>query len=243
MRHETLQPPSNPELHMPLGGTALHGEVTFDEQYIQEGIGLLEAEANRVHDVNAAHEAALIENEIFDVYDEAVLQNEIFDAHVEALREEEVRAAAAGKQQRIEEQMREADADQGADEKAPAPHVNDLRGQAEAALREEGITAPLPVGSQVRKDPATGNLMIIGKDDVKILEPQLNGRTKIVDYSFDQGSGVVTISAKGVNTLLAREGNYTDENRLKGNALTHAAVNLPPAVAAMAGFKRAVPIR
>lgn len=238
---ETLPIPDAPNIETPLGGVALYGEVAFDDAYVQEGVNQLEAEANRIHDVGAAYDAAVVENEIFDVYDEAVLQNEVFDAHTEAIKEQEARAAAE-MQMRIDEQAKKPASDEAVDEQE-GPSAIDLRGQAEAALREEGITTPLPVGSQVQKDAATGNLMIIGKNDVKILEPQGGGRTKIVDYSFDAGSGVVTISAKGMNTLLTREGEYIEEDRRNGKKPTASALNLPPAVAAMAGFIRAVPVQ
>lgn len=246
MRHsETLPTPDNPDLHIPLGGVALHGEVAFDDTNIQEeGINQLETKANRVHDIDAAHEAALIENEIFDVYDEAVQQNEIFDANAEAIGEDEASAEVQKQQQRqIKERVEALDAEQHAEEDTPTIEPNDLRGQAEAALKEAGVVAPLPVGSQVRKDAVTGNLMIIGNDDIKVLEPQLNGRTKIVDYSFDKDSGLVTISAKGANTLLARSGDYVEETRPNGELPVTSAINLPSAVAAMTGFKRAIPVR
>lgn len=251
-RLEASQSPY-PGIQEQLGSVALHNEVSdVEHSYIEGGLSELEAMANgddiraedagRVHDVAAAHEAALQEevlrvheaalqeNELFDAYRE----NEIFDAYTEALREDEERAEQKEQRNTLESDKPTAGHEAGQTQ-------SDFRQQAESALKEAGYPEQIPAGSQVSKDPATGHLMIISSHEVKVLESYAGG-TRVVDYKFNQDNNVLTISAPGFGAAYGRAGEYVASDTHEGQQAGPEVITLPLAIARMAGFRKAVPI-
>lgn len=257
-----------------LGAIAAHtGEVTVEmptEKEIKEGIEALEAYANgadvrnddegRMHDIEAAYEAAKIENEIFNIYDQAQKENEMVNAHQEALEENkqhdikfaELKASDAQQQPTAEEirQTQAAEAVEAAkDARLQAAQTEarkadsvDYKVQAEAALKQAGYSAEIPTGSQITKDTKTGDILIAHDNDVRVLKPQLDGSApKVVDYHFDTETQVLTIRDQG-NVMLARVGNYVRSQVPEGKEPEEDSIELPPAVKQIVGFDRATPV-
>lgn len=190
----------------------------------------------RIHDVDTAHEQALHENEIFDVWAQAHRENEMFDLHAEALKEDEERT------RRLQaESLTDKTRPKEINEQGTARSEQGIRKQAEVALRDAGYKEHIPAESRVRLDSATGNLMIIGNHEVKVVEPRSNGRARVTEYDFDESNNVLTMSARGANTITATVGDFMPspigEDQLKAKEII-----LPVAVAQVIGFRRAIPV-
>lgn len=244
----------NPDV-LALGDIALLAEI--DTSYIEAGINEValhansEAEDQRIHDVDAAFDMALQENELLDAHAEALAQNEIFDAHLEALRQNEIFDAHTAAIEENEEhdkrraEQREADTLQQekleADYSEPAEIIDSgFRKQAEAALKDAGYTESIPLDSHIQKDLA-GNLTVINANDVKIIESHPGGRTRVTEYAYDEDTKVLTVRAGGNTILTAQAGDYvkTDANNWQhyGDVVT-----LPPSVAKTIGIEKVIPI-
>lgn len=94
----------DPALPVEIGEVALGGEVVVDDlellNAVANGVDARVEDVGRTHDIEAAHEAALLEeahaqalleNEIFDAHTDALQENELFDAHEAAIKEDEER--------------------------------------------------------------------------------------------------------------------------------------------------------
>lgn len=248
----------DPALPAEIGGLALGSEVVIDNDLellnaTANGVDVRAEDAGRTHDIEAAHEAALleeahaqalIENEIFDAHTEALQENEIFDAHVAALKEDEERSQ---KQEAIAAELETQESSQRVAKELRAEDLqsqaieSDHRKQAEVALRDAGYMESLPLDAQIHKDLATGNLVVVGHDDVKIIESFPGGRTEITDYSYDEDRGTLTINAQGNSIVAARTGEFaqTDQGQWQQYADV---IKLPPTVASLVGFDKVTPL-
>jgi hypothetical protein len=251
----------DPALPIELGGLALGGEIELD---LEADLDLLTATANgvdaraedrgRLHDIEAAHQAALQEDEIFEAHTAALLENAIFDAHTEALRQNEIFDAHEAALKEDAERAESAQ-ETAVDLAEPVQQAKELRAedlqvqaiesdhrkQAEVALRDAGYVEPLPLDAQIHRDLATGNLVVIGHDDVKVIESLPGGRTEITDYTFDEKEGTLTISAHGNSIVAARTGEYlpTEQGQWQQYADV---ISLPPSVASIIGFDKVTPL-
>jgi hypothetical protein len=243
---EALQP-QEPSLEA-FGDVALRGaEAIIDQAYIDEGLALLNAQANsiesvrpedagRTHDIEAAFDAALQEDEIFNAHREALLENaarslvaqEVDKPKSEDDTAEPVRVAV------------DAAANNGQSQ-APKAEESSHRKQAELALKDAGYEAIIPFESQVTVDPATGNLAIANGSNVRVLERQASGAILVRDYSFDEDTGTITISGPNTSPVQARE--FVASNKEEEQRLSSRVVSLPPAVAKVAHFSNAVAVR
>jgi hypothetical protein len=263
---ETLRPlPINPA---ELGSVALHDETVIDVDLapaptdfdIEAATEILQANANgvdahledvgRVHDigeayaqaeqengfvrdVEQAHEMAELENEIFDVYEEAQKENEILDAYNEAAAENETRIAK--QQEEKEAAARAAEAEE---------KPSDIREQAKEALKQNGHIAELPFGTQVQKDPQTGNIFVILPDVVKVIEPRIDGKPYITDYVYLRDKGVLKVSTEGSSNrgVSVQNGDYVPMSQIPEGYSPPAAdiVALPRMAARALGFSQAV---
>lgn len=232
-----------------LGGLAierdivLYEDVTGSDENGEWGTGEQEQlstirpeDEGRIHDIELAREQARNENEIFDVWEAAHVENKMFDLYTEALKEDEERT------QKLHD---EASTDKVHLKENSEPNSarteQGIRKQAEVALRDAGYKGTIPAESRVRLDHETGNLMIIGNHEVKVVEPQPNGKSRVTEYGFDESSNVLTISAHGANTITAIGGDYMPSPIGKDELKTKEIV-LPVAVAQVIGFRRAIPI-
>lgn len=190
-------------------------------------------ESGFVHDIEQAHEMAKIENEVFDVYEEAQKENAIVDAYNEAVAENETRIA---KQQEEQETALAAEAEK--------KESSDIREQAKDALKQNGHIAELPFGTQVQKDPQTGNLFVILPDVVKVIEPRTDGKPYITDYVYLRDKGVLKISTEGSSDrgVSVQNGDYVPMSQVPEEYKPPAAdiVALPRIAARALGFSQAV---
>jgi hypothetical protein len=248
----------DPALPVEIGGLALGNEVVIDDDLellnaVANGVDVRAEDAGRTHNIEAAHEAALleeahtqalIENEVFDAHAEALHENEIFDAHEAAIKEDEERSQ---KQQAITAELELQESKQQAMKELRAEDLqsqaieSDHRKQAEVALRDAGYMESLPLDAQIHKDLATGNLVVVGHDDVKIIESFPGGRTEITDYSYDEDQGTLTISSQGNSIVATRTGEFaqTDQGQWQQYADV---IKLPPNVASLVGFDKVTPV-
>jgi len=268
------------EIYMPLDhelSTVEHGigsivigrEATLDEESINNGVDLLNAEANglnvrpedvgRSMEVQAAHEAALDENRIFDAYTQAHEENEIFDAHVAALQENEIfdahiEAIKENDERNEQDAKKLTELETVAANKQIEAAALDLKQskdgmvgastykQAEQALKDAGYTDEVPSGSQVYKDYETGNIVIANSfaNNIRLVQFGSGGGNKVTDYRFDKEEGVLTIKIAGGNTTIAQVNKYAPTDDME--QAVPKAITLPPIVARSVGFARVTPI-
>jgi len=233
-----------PEVVGDLGYIAL-AATQSNKEYIADGLKLLEAHANgeavpedtRVHDIEAAHEAALIENEIFDAHVAALKENEVFDAHVAALKEDKERNAAIAKAREDGQKITK-------DETPAKPNPDStqrLYEEASTALNQAGIDPRLSPTSTVTKD-AMGNMLILEGDyDAKLITQSADGSPKVTAYHYDKDSGTLTIDA-GHFSALPHKTTY-EKTSLKGWQSNQEGITLPPAIAKRFGVNRAIATR
>ncbi|HSW99326.1 MAG TPA: hypothetical protein VLF71_05850 [Candidatus Saccharimonadales bacterium] len=237
-----------PELHDYAGSAAMDAQTA-------EGIARLNAMANgehvaeddtRMFDIQAAEEAAYAEQA---TRREADRIQDVELAHEMALKEEAARAAEAKAAAEAEAQAAEAqaaqqradnkkaDADKAAAEvaAAQAPVVR----EAVAALKQAGQGEAIPAGSTVTKEP-NGDITIASTDGsaVKVLEASPLGGYEPVDYTVNPLTRTVTITRRGLTTLLGAPGETVGAADGSHTGGDHVA--LPPAVAKAAGFKSGV---
>jgi len=214
---EYMRVPIKPPVAERIGGAALDQEV--DASYIEEGIALLNAEANanvptdqsgdgRVHDIEAAHAAALME----EAHTAALEENAIFDAHAAALKEEEEREQAKSNTLKEEAESEDESVEDEASIKplpddtldAPIPQAEartlatDYRTQAETLLKEAGYSGKLPMETKVRKDFATGNLLVANGNNIKVVKLHSTGGPKVVEYTYDKDDKTLTARTRGL---------------------------------------------
>jgi hypothetical protein len=202
---------------------------------IAEAYTQAEQEDNLVRDIETAHEMALVENEIFDVYEEAKRQNEILDAHAEAIEENKART-------QLKEEQQTAEAAKA--EKEGSAQPGNEREEAQQALKKAGHLETLPFGSEVKKDPDTGNLLVILEDAVKVIEPMAGGKSHITNFAYSRKDGILKISNEGESsrTMHITDGDYTPVSQLpEGYRPARADIMaLPRSVARVVGFGQAV---
>ncbi|HSX35905.1 MAG TPA: hypothetical protein VLH84_03150 [Patescibacteria group bacterium] len=248
---EAARPPESvdPALAGQVGRAAVHDELSIDEQVNQgmqnfdEGLAnVLEGgngdlqEDHRIYDVEEAHQAALVEdahiqalaeNEMFDAHAQALAENALFDAHTQAVEEDRQRTNA------LMEAEEAKLAQEAAKEAAGAVKSTDPQKLAEALLKKAGHNETIPASSKVHKDLATGKLMIIDKNDVKVLD----GNT-VVEYSVDEYAGTLTVNDRGLNYVykpIVAQGDKAQEPSSR-------AITLPPAVADILHITKAEPV-
>ncbi|MGF7228527.1 MAG: hypothetical protein ACQR33_00905 [Candidatus Saccharibacteria bacterium] len=232
------------------GSIALHGEI--DTSYLDAGIDELTTFANteqdkRVHDIDAAFDMALEQNTMLDAHAEALRENELFDAHVAALEENEERtqkeeAEASEEQEEPDEPVAQDEKHSPETDQYSLPEAIDTsyRKQAEVALKDAGYMESIPLDSSIQKDFVTGNLMIIGNNDVKILESRPGGQTRVTEYAYDDDKKVLTIrSQSGIVTAKVGDFVQTDANNWQQYADV---ITLPPVVAKSIGVEKVIPI-
>lgn len=230
-----------PEVAEALGRTALTGQLA-DEAYIAEGLKQLDSLANgepvnkdtRIHDIEAAHEAALFENEVFDAHVAALKEDEIFNAHVAALQEDGEREQA---KTAIAVEQKEPRPDGGEMVTLAPNSPQSLREEAITTLSKAGIDLRLSPNSEVSRD-TMGNLLILDGADAKLITRSADGSPKLTEYHYDEDSGTLTIDAKRFNTL----SNATDyqETTLKNWQTRREVIILPPAIAKRFGIEQAI---
>lgn len=241
-----------------IGSLALSGEVVTDNDIellnaVANGADVRPEDAGRTHDVESAHEAALLEeahvqalaeNEIFDAHAEALHENEIFDAHEAAIKEDEERSQkqeAVVAERELQELKQQTAKELRAEDLQSQAIESDHRKQAEVALRDAGYMESLPLDAQIHRDLATGNLVVVGHDDVKIIESFPGGRTEITDYAYDEGQGTLTISPQGNSIVATRTGEFTQTDQGQWQQYADV-IKLPPNVASLVGFDKVTPL-
>lgn len=245
-----------------VGQLALRNEVDVAEaaetdlellNAVANGVDARPEDAGRLHDIEAAHEAALLENTIIDAHGQALAENEIFNAHAEAVKMNDEHDLAVAKAEEVEAKLVAANA-ANPGQKVPAADMaaksensanKDYRSQAEQTLGSMGIDAgKLPISSQVQKDYETGNLVITDNmnHNVQIIEPMPGGGSRVVTYDFDKAQGVVSIKAEGGNTITAKVGDYVSADDGTNQPVNVKTIKLPPSVAKAVGFSRATPL-
>jgi len=208
---------------------SVEGELTsgIDAAAMPEGDG-------RLQDVEAAHEAALQENKIFDAYTEALAEDKNRTPE-KPESEEEPAVVEAAKPIASEVPVDRKD-DTLASPRAPSPP--ELIKEAQTLMDAAGHHELIPLNARVLRDPANGNLMIVGDNDVRVLEPLPGGKTRIVEYALDETTGVLTISTDGTSIAAnALAGDFAPASISDGNV-----ISLPPGVAREVGFKNVVPV-
>ncbi len=245
----------DPALPAEIGSLALGGEIDIDDlemlSAIANGVDARAEDVGRTHDIEAAHEAAhleeahaqaLAENEIFDAHAEALRENEIFDAYEAAVKEDEEHS------QKQENTVAETDLlerqtakELRAEDLQSQQIESDHRKQAEIALRDAGYVESLPLDAQIHRDFSTGNLVIAGHGDVKIIESLPGGRTEVTDYAYDESEGTLTISSQGNSIIAARTGEFTQTEQGQWQQYADV-IKLPPYVASLVGFDKVTPL-
>lgn len=240
-----------------LGSAILQSEVPRNE--IEQGLEMLNAHANgadirpedkgRIHDAEVALEAALKEDDLVNAHTEALRENEMFDAHAQALLENEMfdlytEAEKEDKRRTTLTQVSEpqdtppnAAVEQKKEDKVDP---EDMRNQAQVALKEAGYKETLPANSQVRKDFETGNLLIVTDKDVKVVERLPGGHSRVTEYDFSEDANILTIRTHGADTITAQVGEYVPMDK---EAKPGEAIKLPPAIARILGFNKATKIQ
>lgn len=248
----------DPALPAEIGGVVLSSEVVIDDDLellnaVANGVDVRPEDVGRMHDIEAAHGAALleeahaqalIENEIFDAHTEALKENEIFDAHEAAIKEDEERSQkqeAIVAELELQELKQQAAKELRAEDLQSQALESDHRKQAEVALRDAGYMESLPLDAQIHRDLATGNLVVVGHDDVKIIESFPGGRTEITDYSYDEDRGTLTISSQGNSIVATRAGEFMQTDQSQWQQYTDV-IKLPPNVASLVGFDKVTPL-
>lgn len=248
----------DPALPVEIGGVALGSEVVIDDDLellnaVANGVDARAEDIGRTHDIEAAHEAALLEeahaqalleNEIFDAHTEALQENELFDAHEAAIKEDEERTqkqetATAELEMQVPNQQTAKEL--RAEDLQSQAIESDHRKQVEVALRDAGYMESLPLDTQIHKDLATGNFVVIGHDDVKIIKSSPGGRTEITDYAYDEDQGTLTISSQGNSIVAARTGEFTQTDQEQWQQYADV-IKLPPDVASLVGFDKVTPL-
>jgi hypothetical protein len=238
-----------------LGHIALGNRLPDD--YVSSGLEQLEAHANsqtsdagvqtdtRVHDIDTAHEAALIENEVLDAHVAALHENEIFDAHVAAIKEDreraEIQVQPAERPLQQEEQV--AAADKVKPEYVPTPSPKGPRQEAAEALKEAGFTnlgAELSGSSEVYKD-LNGELTIVSGRSAKVITRTPSGSPQVTEYTYDRDNRTLAITT-GAGTITGHVAEYMPTQvkqwQTRGNVIT-----LPPILAKRFGMERAVVVK
>jgi hypothetical protein len=274
-----INPPSVTEV---LGQVAIDSQLEqpTGQEYINAGLDQAEAFANdtsnnrsnEAQQIEAAHEAALHDNEIFDAHTAALQENELFDAHaaalqenqifdahvaalqenqildahVEALKEDEERTKA---QAAAELEHAEPDSADKATDAQTASHDRDtnslepasperLYKEATEALKQAGLTTQIAPNSRIIKD-VTGNLIITGDTDAKVITRQPGSIPKLTEYHYDQASGELTVAINRTNVFNGRAMEYQPTEQ-KDWQTSKEVITLPDAIADRFGFKRAV---
>jgi hypothetical protein len=224
-----------------LGSLALAGETIDDtvnrltptdealEAFFTQEDKEAAANKTRVHDIEAAHEAALYENDVIDAYKE----NELFDAHAAALKENDERKA---------EKIPAPDTEEQANESQPiakpsSESAQALREEATVVLKQSGADTQLSPGSIVTKD-AMGNLLILDGTDAKFITQTPDGRPKVTEYQYDDTTGTVSINDK-LFSVMDHTINY-EETSLKSGQTRDEILELPPIIAERFGIKRVI---
>jgi hypothetical protein len=227
------------EATQPGARTAFGAEATTPD--LGESMARLEASANgqevspsdtRMFDINAAHEAALQENQNRD------LGLDIEAAHEMAIQENKARAEAAAVTEaaNLEAKTKEQEEKAAAGAEAQAAPQGDVRKEAEAALQQAGDGGLSPE-SNVSKNTLTNEITITTGNTIKVLQPQVAGGYKSVSYSVNPITKTVTVSDHGVSTVLSAPNTLEASN---AGTPDSELVMLPPAVARAAGFRAAV---
>ena len=232
-----------------LGHIALLGDESIDSTYISEGIEDVEAflgrsaeEGTRIQDVEAAHEAAIAENEIFDAHVAALQENEIFDAHVAALQEdaerEQAKATLAASQESPHDNIGETNKEEAIPDQTPAQSI---REEASTALKEAGADTKLAASGEVTKD-AMGNLLIINGNDAKLVTRSIDGSSKVVDYEYDEKENTITINNAPFHAYTSGNAEY-QQTELKNWQTNTEVITLPLAIAKRFGIERVVAVK
>jgi hypothetical protein len=214
---------------------------------MDESVARLNAVANganiapddhRMYDVNAAHAAAIQENNAFD----SRIQD-VEAAHAMALEEDKARtdaAAAEAAAKEIAEQKKTAEAK--ADEEAAVAKAavqGDIRKQAEVALQQSGTGQSLAPESKVSQNPLTRELTVTTGNHTQVLRPQFDGSYKATDYAVNPLAGTVTIKSGGSSIIAGPAGKY-EAAEGEGPELNY--ITLPSDVAHAVGFSQAVKV-
>ena len=247
----------DPALPVEIGEVALGGEVVVDDlellNAVANGVDARVEDVGRTHDIEAAHEAALLEeahaqalleNEIFDAHTDALQENELFDAHEAAIKEDEERTQkqeAVVADAELQAANQQAAKELRAEELQSQAVESDHRKQAEVALRDSGYMESLPLDAHIHKDLSTGNLVVVGHDDVKIIKSSPGGRTEITGYAYDEKHGTLTISSQGNSIVATRTGEFTQTDQEQWQQYADV-IKLPPDVASRVGFDKVTPV-
>jgi hypothetical protein len=248
-----------------LGHLAVNGQLSeLPDDYINNGLQELETHANshpteteaqtetdtRIHDIEAAHEAALLENKIFDAHVAALKENEIRDAYEAAQQEDKERTEAKAQQleQAREQKEQQATTDTATESeqatKALAPSSPaELRKEATLALEEAGLTglaAQVYAGSEVQRDLA-GKLTIVDGTSARVITRIPGSKPQVTEYAYDKNNGTVTVTS-GTSTLTGHIAKYapTEEKQWQTRDKI---ITLPPNLARRFGIERAVVIK
>jgi predicted ATP-dependent protease len=202
---------------------------------------------NRVHDIEAAHEAALAEHKIFKAHVEALRENELFDAHVAAEAEDKERTAIKAKQPEQPSQAKEqpATTDTAESEKASSPleisSPAEIRQEATKALEEaglNGLAAQVPPGSEVHKSLDGKELTIVNGNSARVITRIPGGRPQITEYTYDKDNSTLTVT-NGANPITGRVVEY-EPTQAEQWQTRDKIITLPPALAKRFGLERAM---
>lgn len=186
-----------------------------------------------IHDKDEAHEAAIIENEIRDVYDEAHQQNDDFttqqtdDTHLPA-EESTAQAAPSAASPELKEHDMSPLALQTRDK---------LLGEAADALKHAGVANVLiSTTARLTKD-TNGNIYIADGPHAESLQPLPGGAYKRTIYDFDPRKDELTIISNDGTSIVASIRQYQPT---KTSERQTGEIELPQAVANSFGFDRAI---
>lgn len=229
------------------------GLAAYTQEEIDAGVQKLEAHANpgvvnpendgRMADIEAAHEAALRENEMFNLY-------------TEALTEDKQRALTTVEQQTDETREEEPEAPNNSAAREPEPAKEEPKAaesradqaqqtliqEAQAAMKAAGLSAELSDQTKVIKDPLGKGMLVVSGGNMQLLEPNGMGGYRATKYQNNPLQGTITITTDSGSVLMRQTGEYTAEDTSRSGQEKPASVTLPPLVARAVGYSQVVPV-
>jgi hypothetical protein len=206
---------------------------------IANGVDVRAEDAGRVHDIDAAHEMAQQENVMFDLHTEAIeedkqrTQAKLNEEAAKAEEEKQRLAAEEEAAQTAKAEAQPAAALNPAETTATAAAEGDIRAQAEVALQAAGAPVEMTPQTKVTKDALNNTLVVQNGSHIQLLTPNLAGKYDVSDYRFE--GGVLSV---GGNAFMPAE--KFVEGQVPA-APAQGEITVPPAVANIVGFDRAVP--
>lgn len=200
----------------------------------------------RIHDIEAAHEAAQLENEIIDAHTAALQENEIFDAYEAALKEDQERTETMIHIQQPEQQEEKATAPEAPKEPQSEQASNplaavsqeELRVEAATALKEAGFPdAQIYLNGEIHKD-LDGKITILHDNSAKVITHMPGGKPQVTEYTYDKDSNTITV-ATGTNIITGRAIEY-EPTQDKQWQTRQDIITLPAALAKRFGMERAI---